>query len=300
MVDILIVGAGPAGLTAAIYARRANKSVLLVEKGPLGGQMTFSPLIENYPGFPALTGNELADKMVEQALALGAEMELDEIVSLEERDGVKIAHGKGGDYEAKAVILAVGAAHRRLGLPHEEDLIGGGISFCAVCDGAFFSGEDVLLAGGGNSAMQEALLLAETCRSVTMIQNLAFLTGEDALKEKIAARENIRVIYNSVVTGVSGEGKLESVTVRSTATGEETTIPTTGLFVAIGLIPDTKPFTDVTDTDAFGYFAADERCRTKTPGVFVAGDCRAKEIRQVSTAAADGAVAALAAVRYLD
>ena len=299
MTDILIVGAGPAGLTAAIYARRANKSVLLVEKGALGGQMTFSPLIENYPGFEALTGNELADKMTGQALSLGAEIELDEIVSLEEKDGVLVAHGLAGDYEAKAVVLAVGAAHRRLGLPGEEALIGAGISFCAVCDGAFFAGEDVLLAGGGNSAMQEALLLSETCRSVTMIQNLSFLTGEDALKEKIAARENVKVIYNSVVVGVEGEEKLTGVRIRNTETGEETTLPTGGLFVAIGLLPDTKPFKDALDLDENGYFLSDERCRTKLDGVFVAGDCRRKEIRQVSTAAADGAVAALAAVRYV-
>lgn len=299
MRDIIIIGAGPAGLTAAIYARRAGKDVLIIEKAAMGGQMTFSPLIENYPGMPALSGNELADKMVEHALALGADVELDEVTGVEDLGDVKRVHALGGSYDAKAVIVATGAKHRHLGVENEERLTGAGVSYCAVCDGAFFAGEDVVLAGGGNSAMQEALLLSETCKTVTMVQNLAFLTGEETLKEKLAARENVRVIYNSVVTGLEGTDTLTGVRIRNTESGEESTLPAAGLFVAIGLLPDTAAFKNALTLNDYGYVQADESCRTNLPGVFTAGDCRTKAIRQVSTAAADGAVAALAAVRYI-
>ncbi len=298
--DIIIVGAGPAGLTAAIYALRAKKRVLLIEKGALGGQMTFSPKIENYPGFLELSGNELADKMTEQALALGAEIEIDCVTGVEDEGETKLVFTEGGSFAARAVIVASGAAHRRLGLPHEEELIGSGISFCAVCDAAFFNDQDVCVAGGGNSAMQEALLLSENCKSVTMVQNLAFLTGEEALKEKVRAKDNVRVIYNSVVTGLgyNGEG-LTGIEIQNTETGEKTAIPTGGLFVAVGLLPDTAPFKDLIALDSWGYVDAGEDCLTNVPGIFTAGDCRKKGVRQVSTAAADGAVAAVAAVKYL-
>lgn len=299
MRDIIIIGAGPAGLTAAIYARRAGKDVLIIEKAAMGGQMTFSPLIENYPGMPALSGNELADKMVEHALSLGADVELDEVTGVEDLGDVKRVHALGGSYDAKAVIVATGAKHRHLGVENEERLTGAGVSYCAVCDGAFFAGEDVVLAGGGNSAMQEALLLSETCKTVTMVQNLAFLTGEETLKEKLSARENVRVIYNSVVTGLEGTDTLTGVRIRNTESGEESTLPAAGLFVAIGLLPDTAAFENALTLNDYGYVQADETCRTNLPGVFTAGDCRTKAIRQVSTAAADGAVAALAAVRYI-
>ena len=261
--------------------------------------MTFSPLIENYPGLQALSGNELADKMVEHALALGADVELDEVTGIEDLGDVKRVHTLGGSYDAKAVIVATGAKHRHLGVENEERLTGAGVSYCAVCDGAFFAGEDVALAGGGNSAMQEALLLSETCKTVTMVQNLAFLTGEETLKEKLAARKNVRVIYNSVVTGLEGANTLTGVRIQNTETGEESTLPAAGLFVAIGLLPDTAAFGNALTLNDYGYVQADESCRTNLPGVFTAGDCRTKAIRQVSTAAADGAVAALAAVRYI-
>ena len=299
MRDIIIIGAGPAGLTAAIYARRAGKDVLIIEKAAMGGQMTFSPLIENYPGMPALSGNELADKMVEHALSLGADVELDEVTGVEDLGDVKRVHALGGSFDAKAVIVATGAKHRHLGVENEERLTGAGVSYCAVCDGAFFAGEDVDLAGGGNSAMQEALLLSETCKTVTMVQNLAFLTGEETLRQKLAARENVRVIYHSVVTGLEGTDTLTGVRIRNTESGEESTLPAAGLFVAIGLLPDTAAFKNALTLNEYGYVQADESCRTNLPGVFTAGDCRTKAIRQVSTAAADGAVAALAAVRYI-
>ena len=298
--DIVIVGAGPAGLTAAIYALRAKKRVLLIEKGALGGQMTYSPCIENYPGFMSLSGNELADKMVEQALTLGADMEIDCVTGVTDGAQYKTVHAEGGDFYGRAVIIATGAKHRRLGLEDEEALIGSGISFCAVCDAAFFNGQDVLVAGGGNSAMQEALLLSENCSTVTMIQNLAFLTGEEALKERVYAKENIRIIYSSVVTGLRRDAQgFTGIEIQNTETGEKTELSAGGLFVAVGLQPDTEPFKDLVALDGWGYVASDESCLTDVPGVFTAGDCRAKTVRQVSTAAADGAVAAIAAVKYL-
>jgi len=297
--DIIIIGAGPAGLTAAIYALRAKKSVLIIEKGALGGQMTYSPKIENYPGFIELSGNELADKMTEQALTLGADIEIDRVTGIKDNGETKTVIAEENSYEAKAVILAVGARHRRLGIPNEEELIGSGISFCAVCDAAFFNGQSVCLAGGGNSAMQEALLLSENCEKVTMIQNLAFLTGEEALKEKLSAKNNIEIIYNSVVTGLIADNGLTGIVIKNTETEEEQTLKTDGLFVAVGLKPDTEAFKDVITLDGYGYIKADESCLTNIPGVFTAGDCRVKSVRQVATAASDGAVAAIAAVKYI-
>lgn len=297
--DIIIVGAGPAGLTAAIYALRAKKSVLIIEKGALGGQMTFSPKIENYPGFIELSGNELADKMTEQALNLGAEIEIGTVTGLKDNGETKTVITEDGNFEAKTVILAVGAEHRRLGIPNEEELIGNGISFCAVCDAAFFNNLSVCLAGGGNSAMQEALLLSENCKKVTMIQNLAFLTGEETLKEKIAAKNNIEIIYNSVVTGLLADTSLTGIEIENTETKEKQTIKTDGLFVAVGLKPDTDAFGNIISLNELGYIAADESCKTNIPGVFTAGDCRTKSVRQVSTAIADGAVAAIEAVKFI-
>ena len=298
MTDIIIIGAGPAGLTAAIYALRAGKSVLLLEKGALGGQMTFSPKIENYPGFPAVSGNELADHMTEQALALGAEIELGEVTKLELVGDVKKVTTDDGVYEARAVIVATGAKHRHLGLPDEESFIGSGVSFCAVCDGDFYRDGSVLVVGGGNSAMQEALLLSDVCRQVTMVQNLAFLTGEQALMQQIEAKKNVRVIFESVADAYLGDGECKGLRIRNTATGETTDLFADGVFVAIGLQPDTAAFADLLPLEN-GYVKAGETCETGIPGVYTAGDCRTKAIRQVTTAAADGAVAALAAVRYL-
>ena len=200
MYDIIIVGAGPAGLTAAIYARRANKSVLLLEKGAFGGQITYSPKVENYPGFPSASGTELADHFVEQALGLGADVEIEAVISVGDRGTHKVVLTEDGNtYEAKAVIIAAGAKHRHLGLPYEELHLGGGISFCAVCDGAFYKGKKVALVGGGNSALQEAILLSETCEKVYVVQNLDYLTGEQALQDVLAKRDNVEVLLGTVV-----------------------------------------------------------------------------------------------------
>ena len=301
MYDIIIVGAGPAGLTAAIYARRANKSVLLLEKGAFGGQITFSPKVENYPGFGSLSGTELADHFVEQALGLGAEVEIETVTGIEDKGAYKaVSTEDGNTYDGKAVIIAAGARHRHLGLPHEEDHIGEGISFCAVCDGAFYKGKTVALVGGGNSALQEAVLLSETCAKVYVVQNLDFLTGEQALQDTLAKRQNVEVILGTVVAALPESAPLTSVTLRREADGHTYDLAIDGLFVAIGLVPENDAFASVAALDERGYIDAGEDCLTATPGVFVAGDCRRKQVRQVTTATGDGAVAAIAACRYID
>lgn len=301
MYDILIIGAGPAGLTAAIYAGRAGKSVLVLEKSTFGGQMTFSPKIENYPAFTEISGNDLADRMVEQALTLGAEIEPATVTSvLPTEEGFDVT-ADGEIYTARAVIIATGAEHRRLGLPGEEELVGHGISFCAVCDGAFYAGNDVAVVGGGNSAIVEASLLAESAKTVTVIQNLGDLTGEKVAADALRAKTNVRIIYNTVVTGYeSKEGSLTALKLQNDK-GEESRLPIDGVFLAVGLRPANEPFADVAELDKYGYVAAGENCAVnKTAGIFVAGDCRTKSVRQISTAAADGATAALAACRYID
>ena len=302
MYDILIVGGGPAGLTAAIYGLRAGKSVLVIEKNGFGGQIAYSPKVENIPGTQLISGTEFADKLTEQAMALGAEVELENVIRVEaEGDVKKVYTEEGGCYEGKTLILAVGVKHRMLGLPGEEELIGKGISFCAVCDGAFYAGQETIMIGGGNSALQEALLLSEVCSKVTVVQNLAFFTGEKKLSDALIAKDNVEAIFSSVVDEYLQEnGQLTGMVIRNTETGEKRTLTCDGAFLAVGLVPENDAFAECVQLDERGYFDVDEFCVTKTPGVFVAGDCRRKYIRQVTTAAGDGAVAAMAACRYLD
>lgn len=301
MHDIIIIGAGPAGLTAAVYARRANKSVLLIEKASFGGQVTFSPKIENYPGFIQASGNELADHFFDQAVGQGAEFELEEAVKIIDNGTTKTVVTDSGEHEGKAVIIATGAKHRMLGVPGEEDYVGNGISFCAVCDGAFYEGKEVIVVGGGNSALQEAILLSDTCKKVTVIQNLSDFTGEKKLVDILKSKDNVDFIFDTVIDSFSGNGEeLTGAVILNSKTGEKTQISFDGAFVAIGLAPDNGAFSEIAGLDSYGYVASDEACLTKTEGVFTAGDCRTKKVRQITTAVSDGAVAALAACNYID
>ena len=301
MYDILIIGGGPAGLTAAVYGLRAGKTVLVIEKGGFGGQIAFSPKVENIPGFAEISGAAFADKLTEQAMGLGADVELETVVSLEKTDfGFAAITEEGSRFEGKTAILALGVKHRTLGLPGEEELIGNGISFCAVCDGAFYTGQHAAMIGGGNSALQEALLLSEVCSHVTVVQNLPNFTGEQRLVDALLQKENVTTIMGTVVTGyVTENGQLTGLNLKSDS-GEEQTISVDGAFLAVGLQPENKPFEHLVDLNAWGYFDVDEHCATKTPGLFVAGDCRSKFIRQVVTAAGDAAIAAMAACKYID
>ena len=298
--DILIIGGGPAGLTAATYARRAGKSVLVIEKNAFGGQITWSPKVENFPGFLSLSGTELGDRLLEQAMEQGAEAELDEVVGVSvDADGVKTVRCESGaQFQGRALIIAVGAKPRMLGLPREEALVGNGVCFCAVCDGAFYAGQDVAVCGGGNAALQDALLLSEKCRRVTLIHRRDSFRGEQKLVEALQKRDNVDFLLSAQITGLLGENELSGLTLSQN--DETRTLPVSGLFVAVGHQPDNAVFAKLLDLDAAGYAQAGEDCLTKSAGVFVAGDCRAKGVRQLTTAAADGSVAALAACRYLD
>ena len=301
MYDIIIIGSGPAGLTAAIYARRAGKSVLVLEKSAFGGQITYSPKIENYPGYDQISGNELADKMIEQALGLGAEVGFEEVKEIKLNGKIKTVVTDDGEHEAKAVIIATGVKHRMLGIEGEHDFVGEGISFCAVCDGAFYAGQEVAVIGGGNSALQEAVLLSETSKKVTVVQNLPYMTGEAKLVETLRSKSNVEFIVSHTVESIISEnGVFKGIMIKNADNGQISPLSCDGMFVAIGLIPSNDAFASVAGLNQWGYFDSAEDCLTETEGVFVAGDCRSKSIRQITTATADGAVAALAACRYVE
>ena len=299
MYDIIIIGGGPAGLTAATYARRAGKSVLVIEKNAFGGQITWSPKVENFPGFVSVSGVELGDKLLEQAMEQGAEVELEEVETLTVNGGVKrVRCVSGAEFEARAVIIATGARPRMLGLPHEQELIGNGVCFCAVCDGAFYKGQDVAVNGGGNSALQDALLLSETCRKVYLIHRRDSFRGEAKLVDALKAKDNVEFILGARITELVGEDELCGL--KLDCNGETRNIDVTGLFVAIGHAPDNGKFSNLIALTESGYADSGEDCLTVTPGVFTAGDCRRKSVHQLTTAVADGSVAALAACAYLD
>jgi len=299
MFDIIIVGGGPAGLTAAVYARRAGKSVLVIEKETFGGQITFSPKVENIPGFESISGSGFAEKLTEQAMAQGAELECCEVLRIEDGNPKRVVTDDGV-YEGKAVIIATGARHRLLGILNEEQYIGDGISFCAVCDGAFYKEKTVVVVGGGNSALQEALLLSELARKVYVLQNLEDFTGEKALSKQLQEKENVELHFETVVDSIIEDGGFAGVRIRRTGGGPIEDIRADGMFVAIGLVPQNEPFSNVLPLNTYGYASMDEGCKGEKQGIFAAGDCRSKKIRQVTTAVADGAVAALAACDYVD
>ena len=297
--DIIIIGGGPAGLTAAVYARRAGKSVLVLEKAALGGQITWSPKVENFPSVVSISGTELGDRMAEQAMAQGADIELEEVVGVDDLGNRRrVRCDFGASYEGRAIVLAAGAKPRMLGIEREEELVGAGVGYCAVCDGAFFKGLPVAVNGGGNSALQDAMLLSETSSRVYLIHRREGFRGEEKLVEALRAKDNVEFVLNASIVRLLGEDELRGVVVSQN--GQERELAVEGLFVAIGHEPDISAFSDFAELDARGYAASDESCVTKTPWLFVAGDCRAKKVHQLTTAVADGAVAALAACAWLD
>ena len=298
--DIIIVGGGPAGLTAAIYARRAEKSVLILEKNGFGGQIAQSPRVENFPGFLSISGAELSDKFFNQALELGAEADLSEVTGLAPADEGFIVRTEDGDYAAGAVILATGARHRRLGLPREEELSGSGVCYCAVCDGAFYPGRPVAVVGGGDTAVRDALLLSNSCSEVYIIHRRHEFRAEASNVEALHARENVRFVLGARAAELLGEDELRGLVVEDVESGERRTLEVDGLFVAVGHESDNAPFAELAGVDERGWFTAGEDGVSRTPGVFVAGDCRNKRVKQLVTAAGDGAAAATSACGYLD
>ena len=335
--DVVIVGAGPAGLSAAIYVQRAGKKALVFEGNMYGGQIVNTPEIENYPGIQKISGFEFAEGLYNQATSLGAEVVFEKAETISKReaanevepgseDGEKSDFGffvttnSGKAYQCKAVILATGAVNRKLGLAKEDTLLGGGISYCATCDGAFYKGKAVAVAGGGNTALEDAKFLSNYCSKVYLIHRRDTFRGAETSVMQLRNKENVEFVLDSVITellsevpetagnGIAVTGKtgiaakrekLSGVVVKNRTSNEERTLPVSGLFVAVGQEPVNERFRDIVSLDASGYIAADESCATNTPGVFTAGDCRTKKVRQLTTAAADGAVAALAAVEFI-
>lgn len=297
MYDIIIIGAGTAGMTAAIYARRAGKTVLVIEKSVFGGQIIYSENVENYPGIQNISGADFAMSLYSQASGLGAKFVIESVSEIKDGETKTVVTNKN-EYEAKAVIIASGVKNRKLNLPNEEKFIGRGISFCAVCDGSFYKSMPVAVVGGGNTALQDALYLSNNCEKVYLIHRRDAFRGEESLAKSAASKENIELVLNSEVVSVSGEEKLSEILVRNKLTGAETFIKIKGLFEAVGQIPDNAVFSSVINLDENGFIIADESCRTNKSGIFAAGDCRTKDIRQLTTAAADGAVAAIKASEY--
>lgn len=295
--DILIIGGGPAGLTAALYARRAGKTVLVLEKAAVGGQIASSPRVENFPGILSISGAELADRLYEQADHAGARIELEEV--LEVRDGdPRTVVTDYGTYTCDALILATGMKHRSLGLPGEDTL--SGISYCAVCDGAFYAGKDVAVAGGGNTAVQDALFLSELCRHVTVIHRRDTFRADPVLVDALKQRKNVSLELSATVEALQGEGTLTGLLLRDTITGQTREVAVSGLFEAVGQQPEGAVAQALVPVDGAGFITAGEDCTTPVAGVFAAGDCRVKSIRQLTTACADGACAALAACRWCE
>lgn len=318
MYDVIVIGAGPAGLSAAIYAQRSGKRVLVLEGKSYGGQIINTSKIENYPGIPEISGFSFATDLYEQAKAMGAEIRYEkclkiermehnvlEVTSDEEKtsgavEAAFVVSCKSKQYMAQSVILAVGAVNRKLGLENEEKLTGKGVSYCATCDGAFYKGKNVAVVGGGNTALEDALFLSNYCSNVYLIHRRDTFRGEKKWENLLRERNNVHFYLEQTVSELAGEERLQGLTLRHVVTGKETSLEVEGLFIAVGQKPATSDFVSMLETDHGGYVMAGEDCQTSIPGIYVAGDCRVKQVRQLTTAVADGSVAALAACAYCE
>ena len=300
MYDIIIIGSGPAGLSAAIYAQRACLDTIVIEKnGISGGQVLNTWEVDNYPGFPGVTGFELSRQFREHANKLGARVVQDEVVQVELSGNVKKVVCEEETYEARCVILASGAHHRTLEVPGEEELRGAGVSYCATCDGAFFRGRTVAVVGGGDAALEDAIFLARMCEKVYIVHRRDKLRGAKRLQERLQAIENIEFVWNSETVAIEGNAQVEALRLRQTKTGEERRLDVDGVFIAVGIAPESELYAGQLELDEQGYIRADESGQTSVPGVFAAGDVRTKALRQILTAASDGANCVASAERYL-
>ena len=300
MYDIIIIGSGPAGLSAAIYAQRACLDTIVIEKnGISGGQVLNTWEVDNYPGFPGVTGFELSRQFREHANKLGARVVQDEVVQVELSGNVKKVVCEEETYEARCVILASGAHHRTLEVPGEEELRGAGVSYCATCDGAFFRGRTVAVVGGGDAALEDAIFLARMCEKVYIVHRRDKLRGAKRLQERLQALENIEFVWNSETVAIEGNAQVEALRLRQTKTGEERRLDVDGAFIAVGIAPESELYAGQLELDEQGYIRADESGQTSVPGVFAAGDVRTKALRQILTAASDGANCVASAERYL-
>ncbi len=299
MYDIIIIGAGTAGLSAAIYGVRAGKKVLVLESASYGGQIITSPEVENYPGIKKISGFEFATNLYEQATELGAEIEIARVTQIREDGAQKIVVTEEKEYVCRAVVLAPGAKNRPLGLEKEQELIGRGISYCATCDGAFYKGKTVAVNGGGNTALEDAAFLTGYCEKVYLIHRRDSFRGEHKQVEALRQKANLEFVLDTNIVKLVADDRLKAIEVQNTKTKETRVIEVSGLFVAIGQMPENGAFSPPVQLDQAGYIVAGEDCKTNADGIFAAGDCRTKTVRQLATAAADGAVAALAACEYI-
>lgn len=299
MYDIIVIGGGMAGMTACLYALRNGKKTLLIEGSSIGGQIAQSPKVENYPTKKQISGEELSQELFDQISNLGVEFEFDNVDKIEKFDKVFCVTGEFGKYEGYSVIIANGVKHRKLKLDNEEKFIGHGVYYCALCDGPFYKDKEVTLIGDGNTALQYALLLSGICSKVNLVIMFDKFFGDEALVKAVESKDNIEITKNSKTIQLHGEQELSSI-VFERQDGSTFEIKDTPLFVAIGQIPDNKKFESLADLDEQGYFLSDETTKTKTPGLFVAGDTRKKDVRQVTTAICDGAISATQACNYIN
>lgn len=300
MTDFIIIGAGIAGLTASIYAIRAGHCVLVFEKGFYGGQIALTNEVENYPAVEKISGPDLSEKIYQQASSLGTPIRFEQVISVDLKDEIKKVVTTEDTYEAKTVLIANGVKRRKLGCPGEKEFAGRGVSYCATCDGAFFKGKTVAVVGGGNVALEDAIFLSNLCQQVYLIHRRDSFRGEKILVQTALSRKNIQILYHTTVEAIQGEATVSSLTIKNTQDKTTKSLSVNALFIAIGLEPDNSMFSDQLPMDGDGYLLADESCMTPLAGVYVAGDCRSKPLRQIITAASDGAVAAVAASHYLD
>lgn len=301
MTDIIVIGAGASGMTAALYALRSGKSVLVLEAENFGGQISFSPRVENFPSIKQISGNEFAENLFDQITALGAQVELERVLNVQKSaDGFTVTT-EYGTHCCKSVIIAAGVKHKHIGIRKEEELVGKGVSYCAVCDGAFYAGEEVALIGDGNTALQYSLLLSNYCKKVYVCTLFDKFFGDLALVKALRERPNVEIIHDVCLKEFVEDGELKGLKFACTKTGApKLSLDIKAAFIAIGQVPDNKVFAELVDLDKDGYIKAGEDCATSAAGVFAAGDCRTKKIRQLTTACSDGAIAAIAACSYID
>ena len=299
--DVIIAGAGPAGMTAAVYASRANMDTLMIERGIPGGQMADTEDIENYPGFDNVLGTDLSNKMFEHAKKFGAEYAYGDIKEVEDRGDYKLVKTSNKEFKTKALIITTGAQYKKLGIEGEEELTGRGVSYCAVCDGAFYKERELVVVGGGDSAVEEGMYLTRFAKKVTIIHRRDQLRAQKILQERAFANENMDFIWDTVVEKINGEnGKVSSVSLRNVKTDERYDHPIDGVFIYIGMVPLSEPFKSLGIVDNEGYIPTNENMETKIPGIFAAGDIRVKELRQIVTATGDGSIAAESAQKYVE
>ena len=300
MLDLIIIGAGTAGMTSALYALRSGKRVLLLEKENVGGQIAYSPRVENFPSIKQISGSEFSNNLFEQVIDLGAEFELESVTKVTKEDNIFTVTTEYNEYKSKAVVIATGAKHRHINIEGEDQLSGNGVSYCAVCDGAFYKGEEVALIGDGNTALQYSILLSNYCKKVYVCTLFDKFFGDYSHVETLKKKDNVEIIHNISLKEFIGKEKLESLKFEHMLTKEPFILNVPAVFIAIGQVPDNKAFENLVDLDKDGYIIADENLETKTKGLFVAGDCRVKKIRQLTTAVSDGATTAVNAVSYID